>query len=108
MARHFFTGGIMPAENLPGCVDGHLEVHQQWRVNGLHYSRTLEAWLQAMDDRRERLMPMFLATYGSDARRWFARWRMFFMACSELFRYRGGEEWFVTHALLRPRAASGG
>jgi len=108
MARHFFTGGIMPAENLPGCVDCHLEVHQQWRVNGLHYSRTLEAWLQAMDDRRERLMPMFLATYGSDARRWFARWRMFFMACSELFRYRGGEEWFVTHALLRPCAASGG
>jgi cyclopropane-fatty-acyl-phospholipid synthase len=108
MARHFFTGGIMPAENLPGCFYGHLEVHQQWRVNGLHYSRTLEAWLEAMDDRREGLMPLFLATYGSDARRWFARWRMFFMACSELFRYRGGEEWFVTHALLRPRAASGG
>ncbi len=108
MARHFFTGGIMPSEDLPRHVDTHLEVEQQWRVNGLHYSRTLEAWLDAMDDHREGLMPLFVTTYGNDAERWFARWRMFFMACSELFRYRGGDEWFVTHALLRPRAASGG
>jgi cyclopropane-fatty-acyl-phospholipid synthase len=56
-----------------------------------------------MDSRRERLMPFFRSTYGRHASRWFARWRMFFMACSELFRYRDGEEWFVVHSLLRPR-----
>jgi cyclopropane-fatty-acyl-phospholipid synthase len=103
MARNFFTGGIMPSEDLPRRCDRHLEVVEQWRVGGLHYSRTLEAWLERMDGRRDALMPLFRATYGADAERWFARWRMFFMACSELFRYRGGSEWFVAHTLLRPR-----
>jgi cyclopropane-fatty-acyl-phospholipid synthase len=105
MARNFFTGGIMPSEDLPRRCDRDLEVIEQWRVGGLHYSRTLEAWLERMDARRDALLPLFRATYGADAERWFARWRMFFMACSELFRYRGGGEWFVAHTLLRPRAA---
>jgi cyclopropane-fatty-acyl-phospholipid synthase len=108
MARHFFTGGIMPSEDFPYQFSDHLEVVQQWRVNGLHYSRTLEAWLETMDRNRESLMPLFHATYGADDKRWFARWRMFFMACSELFRYRGGNEWFVAHTMLRPRAAPDG
>ena len=108
MARHFFTGGIMPSEDLPRRYDDHLEVVDQWRVNGLHYSQTLEAWLDAMDLNRTVLIPVFAATYGDDAERWFARWRMFFMACSELFRYRGGNEWFVAHTLMRPRAGRAG
>ncbi len=108
MARYFFTGGIMPSEDLPRRYDDHLEVVDQWRVNGLHYSRTLEAWLDAMDINRTVLMPVFVATYGDDAERWFARWRMFFMACSELFRYRGGNEWFVAHTLMRPRVGKEG
>jgi cyclopropane-fatty-acyl-phospholipid synthase len=107
MARNFFTGGIMPSEDLPRRFDRDLEVIEQWRVGGLHYSRTLEAWLERMDAHRDALLPLFRATYGADAERWFARWRMFFMACSELFRYRGGGEWFVAHTLLRPRATDG-
>jgi cyclopropane-fatty-acyl-phospholipid synthase len=107
MARNFFTGGIMPSEDLPRRCDRHLEVVEQWRVGGLHYSRTLEAWLERMDAHRDALLPLFRATYGADAERWFARWRMFFMACSELFRYRGGSEWFVAHTLLRPRTTDG-
>ena len=103
MARHFFTGGIMPSEDLPRRIEGDLEVVDQWRVNGLHYSRTLEAWLAEMDHQREALLPLFAETYGGEAERWFGRWRMFFMACSELFRYRGGDEWFVVHTLMRPR-----
>lgn len=108
MARHFFTGGIMPSQDLPKQYDDHLEVIDQWRVSGLHYSRTLEAWLAEMDRNRERLLPVFGRTYGEDSERWFARWRMFFMACSELFRYRGGDEWFVAHTLMRPRNAEAG
>jgi cyclopropane-fatty-acyl-phospholipid synthase len=102
MARHFFTGGIMPSEDLPRRFPEHLIVETQWRVGGLHYSRTLEAWLDRMDDRRGELLRLFQSVYGDDAARWFARWRMFFMACSELFRFRGGEEWFVSHTLMRP------
>lgn len=103
MARNFFTGGLMPSENMPRHYDAHLEVVDQWRVNGRHYSLTLESWLDAMDAGRERLMPLFRTTYGDGAERWFARWRMFFMACSELFSYGGGNEWYVAHTLLRPR-----
>jgi cyclopropane-fatty-acyl-phospholipid synthase len=108
MARNFFTGGIMPSQDLPMRYDDHLEVVDQWRVSGLHYSLTLEAWLAEMDRNRERLLPVFARTYGDDSERWFARWRMFFMACSELFRYRGGDEWFVAHTLMRPRDAAAG
>ena len=108
MARHFFTGGIMPSQDLPLRYDDHLQVIDQWRVGGLHYSRTLEAWLAEMDRHRDRLLPVFDQTYGDDSERWFARWRMFFMACSELFRYRGGHEWYVAHTLMRPRVAAAG
>jgi cyclopropane-fatty-acyl-phospholipid synthase len=107
MARHFFTGGIMPSVDLPRRFDAHLEVVDQWRVGGEHYSLTLEAWLAEMDRNRDRLLPVFAATYGDAAERWFARWRMFFMACSELFRYRGGNEWFVAHTLMTRRADGG-
>jgi cyclopropane-fatty-acyl-phospholipid synthase len=104
MARHFFTGGIMPSEDLPRRFPEHLEVNRQWRISGLDYSRTLEAWLQRMDAERERLLPVFRQVCGDQAERGFARWRIFFMACSELFRYRGGGEWFVSHTLMRPKA----
>jgi cyclopropane-fatty-acyl-phospholipid synthase len=106
MARHFFTGGIMPSDHLPYHFPSHLYVARQWRVNGVHYSRTLEAWLDRMDARRSRLMPVFRSVYGDDAPRWFARWRLFFLACSELFRYRRGQEWWVSHYLFRPQRAA--
>ncbi len=107
MARYFFTGGIMPSDDLPYRFPNHLEVTRHWQVNGVHYSRTLEAWLDRMDARRGSLMPVFRSVYGDDAERWFTRWRMFFMACSELFRYRKGREWWVSHYLLTPRQSAG-
>jgi cyclopropane-fatty-acyl-phospholipid synthase len=66
-------------------------------VNGKHYARTLEAWLDNTDAREDQIMPVLTATYGEDAKLWLQRWRMFFMACSELFGYGDGTEWFVGH-----------
>jgi cyclopropane-fatty-acyl-phospholipid synthase len=98
MSRVFFSGGMMPSDDLPARFQEQLRLVARWRIDGTHYSRTLDAWLANMDRERAALLPIVSATYGSrDAARWWNRWRIFFMACSELFAYRGGQEWYVGH-----------
>lgn len=104
MARNFFSGGIMPSFDLPEAVGGALAVEARWRVSGTHYARTAEAWLARADAQRDALRRVLAAAGGADvdAARALQRWRMFFMACAELFAFRDGEEWLVGHYLLRP------
>ena len=101
MGRYFFTGGIMPSDYLLFYFNEHLAVEDHWRVSGSHYQRTCEDWLRLMDERRGRIMPILETAYGGEAGVWFQRWRMFFMACAELFGTKKGNEWFVSHYLLR-------
>jgi len=103
MGRYFFTGGLMPSEDLLSRFPEHLQVANRWRWNGQHYRRTAEAWLQNLDRSKRRVLPILAQTYGSrDAGRWFHRWRLFFQAVAEMFGMQNGEEWFVSHTLLQP------
>lgn len=104
MARHFFTGGVMPSAGLFWSFDEHLVVAREWRVDGLQYWRTCEAWLANLDRNRSDLLRVFAASLSpTDARIALQRWRMFFMACAELFKFNGGQEWLVNHYLLEPK-----
>jgi len=98
MARHFFTGGLMPAEHTLLHFQEHLTLQDQWRVSGTHYQRTANDWLANLDRERDAVLEVLAGAYGpGDAARWFQRWRMFFMAVAELFGYAGGNEWLVAH-----------
>ena len=107
MTRHFFEGGIMPSDDLLLRCQDDLVVESHWRVSGLHYHKTCEAWLAAQDAARGAILEILAQGYGREgAALAFRRWRLFFLACSELFGYRGGNEWFVTHVRMAPHSGA--
>ena len=103
MSRYFFTGGIMPNEEIFSHFGESLAVEKQWSWNGKHYEKTSNAWAARMLENREELLRVTEDVYGKEqAIIWFNRWRMFYFACAELFGFNKGEEWKVGHYLLSP------
>lgn len=104
MSKYFFTGGIMPGNHLLLYFNEDMHIEKHWQVSGLHYSKTSEAWLQNMDNHQTQIMPLFAQTYGeANALKWWVYWRIFFMACAELWKYNNGDEWMVSHYLFNKR-----
>ena len=101
MSKYFFTGGIMPSNDLFSYFNDDLKIVDQWIVNGTHYSKTSEAWRQNMDKHKTEIIPLFEKTYGKEnATKWWVYWRIFYMACAELWGYDKGNEWMVVHYLF--------
>jgi len=103
MSRHFFSGGLMPSADLPLRFQDQLVLEDQWLWSGEHYAKTLAAWLANHDRDKDQVMALFRDVYGDHAQLWFVRWRLFYLACEELFRFNGGNEWFVGHYLFARR-----
>ena len=107
MARHFFSGGMMPSFDYFNSLPVPFTVESAWPVNGAHYARTSRDWLRRLDEKRgaaeavlrKELTPVEAALQAQ-------RWRIFFMACEELFAYNGGKEWYVGHYLMAPRVSA--
>ena len=104
MAQHFFTGGVMPSDILLLCFQQHFSICQHWRVSGVHYQKTSEAWLERLDRHELCAVHLLQRVWQGEAERWLMRWRVFFMACAELFGYAGGNEWIVSHYLFENAA----
>jgi cyclopropane-fatty-acyl-phospholipid synthase len=102
IARHFFTGGMMPSDRLVERVADRFTVERHWRWNGRHYQRTALDWLANFDRETPRIDALLERIYGAEAPLWRRRWRLFYLATAGLFGHAGGEQWGVSHYLLRP------
>lgn len=100
MARHFFSGGQMPSKQLFSYFNSSLCIDKIWEISGTHYAMTSLNWLHNMDRSKSRIMSIFQQTYGKEAKKFWIYWRLFFMACEELFAFNNGNEWQVYHYLL--------
>lgn len=101
MGRYFFTGGTMLCDDVLTYFQDELTVMDRWRVDGRQYAQTSEHWLRNFDNNIEKIRPILRSTYGgSEAKKWEAYWRTFYMAVAELFGYNGGQEWYVAHYLM--------
>ena len=108
MSRHFFSGGMMPSDDLASRFQKHLRLSRRWRWDGRHYAKTAEAWLANVDARRDDALEVLGGIHGAPhAAQWLQRWRIFFIACAELFGCDGGQQWWVSHYLFE-RAANPG
>ena len=102
MSQYFFSGGMMPSEDLPLFFQDNLKIIDQWSWSGVHYEMTANAWLKNIDANKDKVISVLKVVYGeNDSKKWFQRWRIFFMSCAELWGYENGKEWKVVHYLFK-------
>ncbi len=108
-AERFFTAGLMPSHELLLRFQDDMKVSERWAVPGTHYAKTLQAWLGRLDERRDEALGVLRRAGRSEreAKRMVGAWRLFLLSTDEIWRYKGGERWLVSHYLLERRGGSG-
>jgi cyclopropane-fatty-acyl-phospholipid synthase len=102
MAENFFSGGQMPSDDLLLHFQRDVQLTGHWIVNGRHYERTCNEWLRKMDENKAAVVALLEELYGAgQGIGRYVDWRLFFIACAELFGYNGGNEWVVSHYTFR-------
>lgn len=102
MAKYFFTGGMMPNHNLFKDLESDLDYLESWTLSGTHYEKTSNAWLERMDSNKYEILKLFTKKDSwAVAKKKFHFWRLFFIACAEIFGYDNGSEWIVSHHLFK-------
>ena len=94
----------MPSHDLLSYFQDDLKLSKDWKVNGTHYQKTAEDWLRNMKENKKTLMPFFHQTYGKDAVKFWAYWKIFYMSCAELWGFNSGNEWLVSHYLFEKKS----
>ena len=102
-ADNFFTGGMMPCDQLLLYFQNDMRILNHWRVNGTHYKKTADAWLENLDENKEIILDLFSKENAQDAVEKMLSWRMFFLTCAESFGYNKGQDWIVSHYLMQKR-----
>ena len=102
MTKYFFLGGIMPSKDIFKYFDEDLIIINQWNVNGSHYSKTCRGWLKNHYKNKDNILEIFKSHYDRPIV-WFNRWRIFFLSCEAFFSLKNGNEYFVSHFLLKKR-----
>ncbi|MBD3190821.1 MAG: methyltransferase domain-containing protein [Candidatus Heimdallarchaeota archaeon] len=101
MAKYFFTGGTMPSTNLLLYFPKDFIIENHWKINGKHYAKTLNTWLWKMKKRKKEILPILENVYGKNqTKKWWTYWKIFFIANAEVFGWKNGQEWFVSHYLF--------
>jgi cyclopropane-fatty-acyl-phospholipid synthase len=104
MSKYFFSGGMMPSEHLLYYFQDDLNIKEHWRINGSHYAKTAKAWLDNMDENKDKILDIFEKHYpAGEAPKWFNYWRIFYMSCEELWNFKNGNEWVIGHYLFEKR-----
>jgi cyclopropane-fatty-acyl-phospholipid synthase len=104
-SERFFTEGLMPSHDLLLRFDTDLVTEQRWAISGTHYARTLAAWLARLDENSDDALKILQQLDGPNinARKTLALWRMFLIATEQIWGWRRGDEWIVSHYLLSQR-----
>lgn len=109
LGQHFFTGGTMPSDDLLLHEQRDLVIDSHWQLNGRHYAKTLQAWLQNLDHSRAAcLSALAEGSNPATPEAQLNRWRLFLLASIGTWRMRRGNEFGVSQYLFRRRWPAAG